>query len=33
MRTFDVPNGDKIATMQYALNGGLYGNAGQWKVG
>lgn len=30
--TFDVPTGDKIATVQYSLNGGFYGNAGQWKL-
>jgi hypothetical protein len=31
--TFDVPNGDKIAQVQYALSGGLYGNAGEWQIG
>lgn len=31
--TFDVPNGDKIAQVQYALNGGLYGDSGEWQVG
>lgn len=31
--TFDVPNGDKIAQVQYALNSGLYGNTGEWQIG
>ncbi|MBR7828962.1 DUF4352 domain-containing protein [Actinospica sp. MGRD01-02] len=30
--TFDVPNGDKITQVQYALNGGLYGNSGEWNI-
>jgi hypothetical protein len=31
--TFDVPSGDKIAQVQYSLNGGLYGNSGEWQIG
>jgi hypothetical protein len=31
--TFDVPNGDKIAQVQYGLNAGLYGNSGEWTIG
>ena len=31
--TFDVPTGDKIAQVQYALNEGIYGNSGEWQVG
>ena len=31
--TFDVPNGDKITQVQYALNGGFFGNSGEWQIG
>jgi Domain of unknown function (DUF4352) len=30
--TFDVPKDDTIAQVQYALNGGMFGNAAQWQV-
>jgi len=31
--TFDVPTGDKVTTVQYALNGGMAGTVGEWSVG
>jgi len=31
--TFDVPTGDKIGQVQYALNAGMFGNSGEWQVG
>lgn len=31
--TFDVPNGDNVTQVQYALNGGMFGNSGEWTVG
>lgn len=30
--TFQVPNGDKLATVQYKLNAGMAGDIGEWTV-